>query len=408
MRKFSVLPVVLTLLVLVLVAGCGGGARSEPETQGTVDERQQSPTQDTHDTSSQGITIGGIVALTGNTAFYGINWQRGLTLALEEVNAAGGIPGLGKLEIIMEDDASDPQSAVNAANKLIDRDNVPMILGSTSSASTLAIVPVVTQAQVPLLNSLSSSPAITQQGSKYVFRTMIRSSTAARFLAQATMEYFQSDKIAIIYETGEYGRAAAEEYEKALKALGIEPLVILSYNPGDRSFTTQLLQIKAVEAEIVATFGYFTEVGLMLKQADELGVDFITIGTDPLSSPKIIELAGERSNKVYFTTLFSSNNPDPRVQDFVAKFQSRYNEIPEFTAAAGYDTIYLAADVLTRAGKAEPEAIREALAATQGWEGMLGKTTFDENGDDLKPPLLVRYRDGKEEVLPYRPDIIQP
>ncbi|HSE94350.1 MAG TPA: ABC transporter substrate-binding protein, partial [Methylomirabilota bacterium] len=317
---------------------------------------------------------------------------------------AGGIKGVGKIEVIVEDDGSKPTEAVNATNKLLTRDKIDFLMGSCSSATTLAMVPIHTRAQMINLNSCSSSKLITDplpdgKPNPWIFRTQYRSDRTAAFVGEFAIKELGAKKVGVLNDTNEYGRAAAEGAVAHLKHLGQAEVVHETYNSGDKTFSAQLLKFKEAGIDTIAYFGYYQEAALILKQAKQLGLKLRMVTTDVLHTPVFVELAGDDSNGVLVTTAFTKDTSDPRAVKFTETYQKMFGKEANGQAAMGYDAVHLMKWAYEKAGTKDKTKVREALASVSGFAGVTGETKFNERGDDMRPFLVTVISNGK--WIPY-------
>jgi branched-chain amino acid transport system substrate-binding protein len=283
---------------------------------------------------------------------------------------------------------------VAAAEKLINRDKVDVLFACSSSATTLAVLPVHTKAGVPNINSSSSSKLITAQGSPWIFRTQIISSRSMASMTDFAIDDLKGKNIAVWHDTNEYGRAAGEAALERLKQRNIPVQATLTHHPKDKSFTPQLLEIKNKGIDTVMSAIYPEEMALILKQAKDMNLKFNIVATDVLATPTFLELAKELANGIHLSLLFSSNDPDPKVQAFVKKIKEKYNQEAGSPEAMGYDAAYILKDAVERAKTTDKAQLRDAIRASQ-YDGLCGKTQFAANGDDIKPFLVCKIVDGK-------------
>jgi len=350
------------------------------------------------------VKLGVVDNLTGPAAAYGITHVNAMRLAVEEINAAGGIKGIGKIELIVEDDGTKPTEAVNAVNKVITRDKVDFLMASCSSSVTLAVVPIHTRHEVINLNSCSSSKMITDplpdgKLNKWIFRLQYRSDRTAAFVAEFATKELGAKKIGVMNDTNEYGRAAADGAVQYLKAAGKPAAVHENYNSGDKTFSSQLLKFKDAGVDTLAYFGYYQEAALILKQAKQLGVKLNVVTTDVLHTPVFVELAGPDANGVLVTTAFTQDSGDPRSVKFTEAFRKRWSKDPTGVSAMGYDAVYLMKWAYEKAGTKDKVKVRDALSSVSGFVGVTGETKFNERGDDMRPFLVTVISDGK--WIPY-------
>lgn len=345
------------------------------------------------------LKLGVVDNLTGAAAAYGISHVNGIKLAVEEINAAGGIKGVGKIELIIEDDGTKPTESVNATNKLITRDKVDFLMASCASATTLALVPIHTRHEVINLNSCSSSKLITGQGSKWIFRTQFVSDRDATGIVEFAVKELGAKQVGVLNDTNEFGRASAEAAIESLKRIGQPAAAWESYNSGDKTFSAQLLKFKQANVDTMAFFGYYQEAALILRQAKQLGLKFQVVSVDVLSTPVFVELAGADSNGVIVAVAFTADAGDPRSVEFTKKYQQRWGKGPIGISALAYDAVYLMKWAYETAGTKDKYRVRDTLASVSGVVGVTGETRFDEKGDDSRPILLTVISGGK--WIPY-------
>ena len=350
------------------------------------------------------LKLGVVDNLTGAAAAYGITHVNAIRLAVEEINAAGGIKGIGKIELIVEDDGTKPTEAVNATNKLIARDKIDFLMGSCSSSTTLALMPIHTRLETINLNSCSSSKMITDplpdgRLNKWIFRLQYRSDRTAAFVAEFAAKELGAKRIGVMNDTNEYGRAAADGAVQYLKAAGTPAAAHENYNSGDKTFSAQLLKFKDAGVDTLAYFGYYQEAALILKQAKQLGVTLRVVTTDVLHTPVFVELAGPDANGVLVTTAFTQDSNDARAVKFTEAFKKRWGKDPTGVSAMGYDAVYLMKWAYEKAGTKDKLKVRDALASVSGFVGVTGETKFNERGDDMRPFVVTVISDGK--WIPY-------
>lgn len=390
--------VVLLALAVMLMAACAGSpATPDTQTQPTeapaeqpAEEPTEPPTEAPAEESSDmaGLRMGELASMTGAGAAFGESHHNGVMMAVEEINADGGIPGIGPIEVVLEDTASDTTQAVNAANKLINQDQVPVILGGVMSANTLAVVPITARAQIPQVTALSSAPTITEQGSEYIFRVQITAAKSASGLASYFDETDGINQIAIINDTNEFGTNYADVVEQYLEENGNPVVARESYVTGDRDFTSQLLNIQQAGATGLVISGHFEEAALILQQMGELGLEAQPGGPDATSDPHIFDLVS--SPDVLEGYIFSNSyvNSLENVKDYAEAYQEKYDIPSNNGDALAYDAVHVIADAVERAGSTDPQAIRDALVATDV-TGLTGRITFADNGDAERGPYII-------------------
>ncbi len=347
------------------------------------------------------IKIGANLELSGGVASYGQSALEGLAFAFDEINQKGGVNGK-KLELVKVDNKSDAGESTNAAIKLISQDKVAAIVGAATSTNTLAQVQVVQDNKIPLLTPTGTNPTITNKDGKvndFVFRTSFIDPFQGTVAANFAAKELKVKKAAILIDnSSDYAKGLAASFKKAFKENGGEVISEEAYVAKDTDFRATLTRIKAKNPEFVYLPGYYEEVGLIVKQARELGINAPFMGGDGWDSPKLIEIAGSAAlNNTYITNHYSSGDSDPVVQKFVKAFKEKYNgKSPDAFNALGYDSGYFIADAIKRAKSADPVKIKDAMAKTDGLQLVTGKVKLDKNHDPIKSAVILEYKDGQQ------------
>jgi branched-chain amino acid transport system substrate-binding protein len=364
----------------VLLAGCSGSGGSG----------------DAGDT----IRIGEFASLTGKEATFGTSSHRGTLLAIKEINAAGGV--LGKqLELVYEDNRSLQGESATIAKKLITRDRVVALLGEVASGRSLEVGPIAQQYKVPMITPSSTNPQVTRTGD-YVFRVCFTDPFQGRLLANFARNTLKAQKLAILSDVSQaYSVGLAQYFREPWLAGGGTIVADEKFNGGEKDFRAQLTTIKAANPDAILVPGYYTDVGLIVAQARQLGINVPLFGGDGWEAPELIEIAGARALEgTYYSTHFSPESTDPRVQQFVAAYKAEYGgQVPDAMAALGYDSVQVLVDAIRRAGTTEAAALRDAIAATRDFPGVTGMTTLDANRDASKPAVIITVKDGRFQYL---------
>ncbi len=339
------------------------------------------------------VKVGVVGPFTGSSAAFGISMREGVQLAVEEINAEGGVRGLGPIEVIAEDDEGRPDVAVAAVTKVVQRDRVRAVIGPINSSNCLASMRVTQREQVPQITPVCASPAITAQGNPYIFRTTLSDSRYASSLAEFAVKTVKLSRFAILHDADDYGTDGANVFERKLRELGITPLVREKWNRGDKDFTAQLLKVKEAKVDALLTWGLAAEIALIAKQARQLGITAPLLGGTGLATPKFLELGGQAVEGTLVTMLFVPDLPEPRVQAFVRRYEARFGRRPDTFAAQAYDSAYLLARALASGGVDGPK-LREAIAKTE-YKGITGPVIFDETGDRIRGLLVTVIKSGK-------------
>lgn len=350
---------------------------------------------------SKTIKIGANLELSGGVASYGQSIAEGLELAVKEINKEG-ING-SKLEIVKVDNKSDAAEATSAAIKLISQDKVAAIVGAATSTDTLAQVQVATDNKVPIITPSGTSPDITVKDGKvkdYIFRTCFidpfQGTVAANFAAK---DLKLKSAAILIDSASDYSKGLAASFKQTFVKNGGKVVTQEAYVAKDTDFHATLTRIKAAKPEFIYLPGYYEEAGLIVKQAREVGINVPIIGGDGWDSPKLFDLAGAKAlNNTYSTNHYSSKDSDPKVQEFVKAFKAEYKgKSPDTFNALGYDTGYLLADAIKRAGSADPQKIQKALTKTSDLKLVTGNLKLDKNHNPIKSAVILEYKDGEAQ-----------
>ncbi len=344
------------------------------------------------------IKIGINYELTGGVASYGQSSVDGIMLAIDEINAAGGIEGK-KLVPVKYDNKSEPAEAVILANKLISQDKVLAILGPATSGSFKSEISVAEKKKVPVISGSATADDVTvdKNGKKdYAFRICYTDSFQGTAMANFASQNLSAKKAVLVKDSSsDYAKGLAENFVKTFKAAGGTIVGEEAYVAKDKDFNAILTKIKDLDFDVIYLPGYYEEAGLIIKQARALGIDKPILGADGFDSPDLTSLAGAGAlNKVYFTNHYSSLDKDPTVVKFIDDFKKKYNKEPNAFHALGYDLAKFLADGIKRSESLDSEAIKVALASTKDFTGVTGSFSIDENHNPVKAIVIVGLENG--------------
>lgn len=339
--------------------------------------------------SENEILIGAVFAMTGPIASYGQESVNGIKMALDEVNKT---PINGKtIKLLVEDNKGEPVESANAVRKLIDINKVDLVLGSVASSNTLASSPIAQAAKVPLLTPASTNEKVTMTGD-YIFRTCFTDNFQGVVMAKFAFNTLNKRKAAIIVDnSSDYSKGLQKVFKEEFGTLGGAVIQDnFTYTQKDTDFRSLLTKVKRANPDVIFLPGYYSEVGLILKQARQMGMDMPILGGDGWDSPKLQELAGPQGIKGnYISSHFSPDDADPKVQKFVKDYMERFNEKPGAMAALGFDAMLVVADAIKRAGSNNAADIQKALATTVAFEGVTGSITIDANRNAQKSAVVL-------------------
>ena len=349
------------------------------------------------------IVIGEFGSLTGTTATFGISTRNGIDMAIAEVNAGGGVLGR-QVRVIVEDDQGRPEEAQTVVTKLVTSDRVVAVLGEVASSRTLAAAPVAQQYGIPMITPSSTNPRVTEVGD-YIFRVCFIDPFQGLVMARFAANSLGVQRVAILRDIrNDYSVGLAAVFQENFRQLGGTIVGDQSYSEGDTDFSAQLTALAATNPDAIFIPGYYTEVGLIARQARQLGISVPLLGGDGWDSPRLTEIGGTALNNSYFSTHYSAEDPSPAIQAFVSSYREQYGEAPDAMAALGYDAARILFDAMERAGTTEPTALRQALAETKDFQGITGSITIDENRNAVKPAVVLQVTEGQVRYM----ETIQP
>src|SRR3989338_1941407 len=340
------------------------------------------------------IRIGFFGPLTGSTATWGQMGKKAVDLAVEEVNAQGGL--LGKqVKVIYEDDQSLPEQAKIAALKLIKQHKVSALIGEYASSRSLAAAPEAQRNKIPMVSPFSTNPKVTAVGD-YIFRVCYIDPFQGSAMAHFAYDQLGVRSAAILRDIkNDYSIGLANYFIETFTKLGGKIVADHAYSEGDVEFRSQLTATKASNPQAIFIPGYYTEVGLIARQTRELGMNIPLLGGDGWDSTKTVDIGGNAANNSYFSTPFAADDPNPAGQMFIKNFQLRYALHPDGTAAVSYEAAMDIFDAIKREGSTDGKAIRDALAATKDYDGVSGKMSLDKDRNAIKRIVIMKIEDQK-------------
>ncbi|WP_339061284.1 ABC transporter substrate-binding protein [Tepidibacillus marianensis] len=377
--------VFLTILAMVasILSGCGGS-------------------QTTSSSEAKTIKIGADLELSGGVAAFGSSARDGAKLAVEEINAAGGV--LGKqLELVVADNASKPEESTRSIQKLISEDKVVAVVGAATSGNTLAASTVAMEKKVPIITPSGTATKVTvdERTGKvhdYVFRTCFIDPFQGTVMGNFAAKELQAKTAAIyIDSSSDYSKGLAKSFEDQFKKNGGQIVTQESYQQKDNDFKAVLTRIKDKNPDVIYVPGYYEEVGKIVKQGREMGITVPFLGGDGWDAPQMFDIAGKEAlNNTFFSNHYSSEDTSPEVQKFVGSFKEKYNKVPDGFAVLGYDSVQLIAKAIKDAGSAEPTKIKDALAKIKDFKATSGTITYNATHDPIKSAVIIEYKDGKQ------------
>ena len=345
--------------------------------------------------SGNTIKIGGIFPLSGGVAVYGVEARNGITLAIDEINAAGGVNGQ-KIELISEDDECDAAKSVNAYKKLTTQDGCKLIIGSLTSGCTIAITSLAQANGVVQLAPAATAVPVTDAGN-YIFRACYTDPFQGKVGGKFSYETLGAKKAAILYDIGnDYSVGLTDNFVEAFTAAGGQIVAKESYSTGDKDFNAVITKVQAANPDMIYLPDYYGTVALIAKQLRAQGLKQPIVGADGWDG--LTSNAGDEVLNGYYSNHYAADSDSPAVQTFVANFKAKYNKEPNAFAALGYDCVYMMKDAIVKAGSAEPAKVRDALEATNG-DYVTGHLTFDAKHNPVKSAVMVQIVKAADGTL---------
>ncbi len=401
-RALAVLLVVALAVFAVALVGCGGDETTTTTAGGSTDTTEATTETTAAMEPGAPFKFGLAGPMTGQYATYGASHTAGADIAVEELNAAGGVNG-GEVSYESGDDLGDPKEAVLVAQKYIDDPEILFVNGHMFSGATLAAGPMYEGVGMPMISPSATNPDISTLGD-FIWRICMTDAVQGEGLANYTFSDLGMKKVAIFYDDGDYGRGLADTYEAAFTAAGGEVVAREQYTAGDAEFKAQLTKIKQAGPELIFLSGYYPEGSKIVQQAAELGITVTWLGSDGYASDELATLGGAAVEGMLVSTFFDYSKQEPAIQAFVDAYHAKFaGANPDWFAASAYDVVLMVAEAATQAGSNDRAAINAALANLGTYQGITGAITFDENGDVLKPLNIVVVKDGALATAPIQP-----
>lgn len=336
--------------------------------------------------------VGCIVPLTGGAAANGMYIKRGAELAIAEINANGGVAG-HPVELIMADDAGVPATSVSAMNKLVFQDKVDFLIGGNISSTVLAHMQISEKEGIPYIVTTASNAQITNKANKWTVRLHQNDLTQAVQLADFVLNVIKKSKIAVMFDTGDYGTGCKDAFNGQLAKLGKQSLITVGFNTGDKDFMSQVIQVKGKNPDVVMVFAVQAEAAIVTNQLRQMGVTATICGTGGYIVPKYIELAPGTSEGTVGMTTYSPYDESPEVKKFTDAYVKAYNDTPTHHAWNTYEAyIYLLKPIVDKVG-IDKAAVMSALKSYK-WTVAGNSKYFDETGQVIMPSIFISVQGG--------------
>jgi branched-chain amino acid transport system substrate-binding protein len=338
------------------------------------------------------IPVGEFAALTGGSASFGQSSHKGTQLAIDEINASGGVLGK-KLKLITEDDQSVAGQPATIVRKLIAQDKVVAVLGEVRSSATIEAAPICQENKIPLISPAATNPKVTEVGSyisRICFIDPFQGTVMAKFAISKGWK-----RLAVLTDVKQdYSVGLAQFFKEGIVKNGGEIVKEQSYSTGDKDFKAQLTSIKPAKPDAIFVPGYYAEVALIGKQARLLGIKVPLLGGDGWVGDSLLKVAGSSLDGSFFSCHFSADDKSEAVQNFVKKYKAKYGAVPDDMAALGYDSAVILAEAIKTAGTTAGDKLSAAIAATKNHTGITGNITLDEHRNATKPAVILTIGGG--------------
>lgn len=349
------------------------------------------------------VKVGGLLEMTGGSASFGISSKNGIDLAFKDINAKGGVLGGKKLELVVADTKSEASEATNGMQKLISQDGVAAVIGPNQSSAVIAASAINNGAKVLGITPMGTNPDITVnpvdgKTRAYNYRACFIDPFQGTVMASFAYNDLGVRKAAVLVDnTSDYSKGLAKFFTENFANKGGSVVIEEAFLQKDTDFKSTLTKIKVANPDFIYIPGYYQEVGLIIKQARELGINVPIAGGDGWDSAKLPEIAGKAAlNNTYFSSLYSSDEASEMNKKFVEEYQKEYNTKPDVFAALAYDSALLVAKAIEDAKSAEPAKIAEAMSKISGFKGVSGDVVFDEQHNPIKSAVIIEYVDGAQ------------
>ncbi len=341
--------------------------------------------------STESYRIGFVAPLTGNAQWYG-EWQlKAIQLGVDEINSTGGIKGQ-RLEIVAEDDQCLPKLGTEAMQRLASAEKVPLVLGAYCSSVCMAMAPVAEANKVVMVNVCNTDKL--REAGDYIFRVKPGASQEGKFMAETIRRKGGAETLALLYINNEYGASTKDVVKQQFEKLGGKIVAEEAFEQGGGDFRAQLAKVKEAQPAAIYLVGYAKENGLLVKQARELGLIQMFYSSLTLESADFLQVAGEAAEGVVYPYLYDATSDNPLTKAYNEKFRARYGQDSEMWGALYYDALGMLKPILETCGK-DPACIKDELYKVKDFEGVTGRTSFDEKGDIVKPYILKEVRNGR-------------
>jgi branched-chain amino acid transport system substrate-binding protein len=348
--------------------------------------------------TAQPIRIGAVYPLTGGVSYDGITKLNGAKLAVDEINAKGGVLGR-PLELLSEDGACNPAQSVASAEKLISQSKVVALLGAICSSATGAISETIKKYRIPLVSGVSTAERLTEQANPYFFRATTTTTLNGKSMGETLVKLANGKRIAFIVTSDDWGRSAAQSYGESFKARGAEVVATEYFDRAETDFAALLTKIRASRPDAIVSTGGFQNAANVTKQARQMGLQQVIIGEGAFTSEAYNKLVDPFTDNVFGIIEWVSAIDSPQNKKFIDDYKAKFKEVPTKFSVGGYQTVYILAQAIQKAGATDGDKIRDALKTTN-YDGLTGTYRFDEKGQayDFNMYIVANVNKGQNVV----------
>lgn len=354
--------------------------------------------------SSDLIIIGANLEMTGSNASFGTSSLNGIHMAVEDANVAGGVLGK-KIQVIGVDNRSEVAGAADALAKLAES-GVAAIIGPDTSSNVIALASQAAADKIPIVSPSGTNPAITVDPAtgktrEYLFRACFTDPYQGRVMADfATGRLKAKTAVVLVDNSSDYSKGLAEFFTKEFQEKGGSVPAQEAYMARDVDFKPILTKAAALHPDIIFVPGYYQEVGLILRQAREMGITVPILGGDGWDSDKLIEIAGtDNLSNTYFCNHYSQEDDNPKLQDFIRRYEARYGAAPDSFAVTAYDAAGLVLEAIEAGRSDKPEDVAKALTGIKGYDGISGKITIDSHHNTVSSGIIMSFANGRRTFI---------
>ena len=357
------------------------------------------------------IKMGLLVPLTGPAAADGTSALYSVQIAMDQVNKDGGV--LGKqIELVYYDDRADAKEAVALSYKLIEQDKIAAFVAGSYSLPTRAVAPIFQEEQIPLVAAYAIHPDVTTAGD-FCFRNGFLGFVEGKAAGYASHKLLGAKTVALLTSDNDFGRTLVTGFKEyaAKYAPDLKIVSEQAYPFSEKDYKPYLSKIKELNPDVIFASGYYFQTGPLLRQARELGIESKILGEEGADSPKLVEIAGEAAEGFHIVTNFDRDDPRPVVQNFLKEFRGRHKFEPDMVGASAYDAFMIIVNAMKTAGTTDGKPVRDAIAATVGYDGLTGVMGgFNEIGEVVKPVQVQVVKEGlfRHFGVVDNPELIKP